>query len=74
MAIPELSVVALTRDLHVGRIRVKEGTTGTVVHVWNDGVAYEVEFDRSDGARHEDRDHCVLTAKPEDLRVVWTPK
>ena len=71
--IPELSVVALTRDLHVGRLRIKEDTTGTVVHVWNEGVAYEVEFDRSEG-KSESRDHYVLTAKPDDLRVVWIPE
>ena len=40
--IKDLDVVALTRDLpEHGLVR---GDTGTIVHIYTDGQAYEVEF------------------------------
>jgi len=41
-SIPEHAVVQLLRDLPEEGL--KAGETGTVVHVYNEGAAYEVEF------------------------------
>jgi hypothetical protein len=38
----DLDIVALTRDL--AEFRLKSGDTGTIVHVYEDGNSYEVEF------------------------------
>ena len=46
MAAPihELSVVTLTHAFEHEAMELPEGTVGTVVHVWNDGEHYAVEF------------------------------
>jgi Domain of unknown function (DUF4926) len=38
----DLDIVALTRDL--AEYHLKQGDTGTVVHVYDDEKSYEVEF------------------------------
>lgn len=43
----ELDMVALSHD--VDAFALREGDLGTVVHVYPDGLAYEVEFVRADG-------------------------
>lgn len=48
MTYPELSLVRLTRD--VGDF--PSGTVGTVVHVYPDGEAYEVEFNLAMSGRN----------------------
>ena len=45
--IKELDIVVLTRDLHGHGL--KRGDLGTVVMVYGDGKAFEVEFVSSDG-------------------------
>jgi hypothetical protein len=45
--IKDLDVVALTRDLTEHGL--KAGDVGAVVHVYQDGVTYEVEFVAFDG-------------------------
>jgi len=44
IAIPELSVVALTHPLEYQAAELPAGTKGTVVHAWSDGEHYAVEF------------------------------
>lgn len=59
--IEELDTVALTRDLpEQGLAR---GDLGTVVHVYQDGRAYEVEFTTLTG-----RTIAVVTLEPADVR------
>ena len=41
---PELSVVALSRPVKVEGRLLPVGSTGTIVHVYPQEVAYEVEF------------------------------
>jgi hypothetical protein len=45
--IQELDVVSLTRD--IPEENLKKGETGTVVHCYRDGEAFEVEFIDSRG-------------------------
>ena len=55
----ELEVVAITRDTKTDAgMPVRAGTLATVVGVWADGLAYEVEFEAPAG---------TATMKPEDL-------
>ena len=45
-ALAELSVVTLLREVVTDDgVTVPAGTEGTIVGVWGDGEAYEVEFD-----------------------------
>lgn len=55
----ELSVVHLSRTLEPGGRALPRGTSGTVVAVYGDGLAYEVEF--------FEPFHCVLTVESADL-------
>lgn len=58
-AIPMFTRVRFKRD--VGEI--PEGESGTVVHIYKNGVAYEVEWN----------DRCVETCEPGDIEVLpWT--
>ena len=43
-AFAELSRVAVVRALHQGDDIVPEGAVGTIVHVYAEGEAFEVEF------------------------------
>ena len=43
---PELSLVSLTRPVEAEGRLLPAGSTGTVVHVYPDECAYEVEFNR----------------------------
>jgi hypothetical protein len=52
---PELSIVALTRPLHVEGGEMPVGARGTVVAAYRDGLAYEVEF--------FEPFHCVATVE-----------
>ncbi len=59
--IEDLDIVVLTRDLpEQGLAR---GDLGTVVHVYQDGRAYEVEFATLTG-----RTIAVVTLEPSDVR------
>ncbi len=55
----DLSVVALTRAVEVEGQSLPEGTLGTVVAAYGDGVGYEVEFERPF--------HAVVTLQACDL-------
>jgi Domain of unknown function (DUF4926) len=55
----ELSVVALTHAIDVEGRSLPEGTRGTVVAAYRDGVGYEVEF--------EHPFHAVVTLEAGDL-------
>ncbi len=55
----ELSVVALTRAVKIEGQSLPEGTLGTVVAAYGDGVGYEVEFERPF--------HAVVTLQAGDL-------
>jgi len=55
----ELSVVALTRAIEVEGRSLPQGTPGTVVAAYRDGVGYEVEFERPF--------HAVVTLEAGDL-------
>jgi hypothetical protein len=57
----ELDSVVLTRD--VGEYGLKKGDLGAVVHVYEEGDAYEVEFVTAGG-----RTVAVLTLEPADIR------
>ena len=46
MTHPELSMVSLTRPVEADGRLLPSGSTGTVVHVYPDERAYEVEFNR----------------------------
>jgi hypothetical protein len=43
---PELSMVSLIRPVEADGRMLPSGTTGTVVHVYPNELAYEVEFNR----------------------------
>ena len=45
--------------------RLKAGDVGTIVHVYPDGLAYEVEFTTLDG-----RTAAVVTVEASDVRPV----
>jgi hypothetical protein len=59
-AIPELSVVTLTRSLEHKARGLAKGSVGTVVHVWSDGEHYAVEF--------TEPFPCVLSLARADIR------
>ena len=46
MTHPELSMVSLARPVEADGRLLPSGSTGTVVHVYPDERAYEVEFNR----------------------------
>lgn len=62
-AIKEHGRVVLTRP--VPKERLEAGDVGTVVHVYSDGLAYEVEFTTLDG-----RTAAVVTVGASDVRPV----
>jgi hypothetical protein len=64
--IRELDVVSLTHD--ITNENLKAGDTGTVVHIYADGAAYEVEFTDSDGMTI-----AVLTLTGRDVRFAERP-
>ncbi len=64
-AIPELAVVALTRDLPEHNLQA--GDQGAVVMVYNNGEAYEVEFVDQEGYTT-----ALLTHPPAARRPVST--
>ena len=61
--IPEDCLVVLTRN--IPEKSLVAGDVGTVVHVYPDGGAYEVEFATGLG-----RTIGVLTLKPQDVRLI----
>lgn len=63
--ISELDAIALTRDDEEHRLVA--GDIGTVVHVYRDRAAFEVEFVRTDGETV-----AVLTLSNEDIRPLRT--
>jgi hypothetical protein len=56
---PELSRVTLTRDVSSEDGLVPAGSSGTIVHVYSSGPAYEVEFTMPF--------HTVATVEADDL-------
>lgn len=62
-AIKEHERVILTRTMP--RERLEAGDVGTVVHVYRDELAYEVEFTTLDG-----RTAAVVTVEAADVRPV----
>ena len=62
-AIKEHERVVLTRA--VPNEHLEPGDVGTVVHVYPDGLAYEVEFTTLDG-----RTAAVVTVETQDVRPV----
>ena len=63
MKIKELDCVVLTADLPEEKL--KAGDVGTVVHIYADGAAYEVEFVTLDG-----KTIAVATVESADLRPI----
>lgn len=61
--IQELDTVVLTRL--VAEFNLQPGDIGTVVHVYKDHAAYEVEFMTGEGETI-----AVLTLLPNDIRTV----
>ena len=61
--IRELDTVVLTRD--VDERGLKRGDVGAVVHCYEDGAAFEVEFVTAEG-----RTVAVLTLAGEDIRAL----
>jgi hypothetical protein len=59
--INELDSVVLTRD--IAEYGLKRGDIGAVVHRYEDGVAFEVEFVTAEG-----RTVALLTLTPADVR------
>ena len=57
----ELEIVELAHDLKEHNL--KEGVRGTIVEIYKDGEAYEVEFVALDG-----RTTALLTLMPNDIR------
>lgn len=57
----ELAVVSLIAPLEVRDRRLPVGARGTIVHVYRDGEAFEVEFQRPF--------HCVTTVDRSLLRA-----
>lgn len=57
----ELEVVELAHDIK--KHSLKEGVRGTIVEIYKDGEAYEVEFVAPDG-----RTIALLTLMPNDIR------
>lgn len=63
-AIPEL---ALARTL-IAAERIPVGSIGTVVHVYGDGTAYEIEF--TFGDTFEEHRHSVRTYSASEVEAV----
>ena len=61
--IRELDLVVLTRDISAHGLQ--RGDVGTVVHTYQDGHAFEVEFVTAEGTTV-----AVLTLEPTDIRPV----
>jgi hypothetical protein len=61
--IRELDTVALTHNLDV--FNLKEGDIGAVVHCYEDGKAFEVEFVNAGGDTI-----AVTTLRPEEIRPI----
>jgi hypothetical protein len=61
--IGELEIVVITHD--VGQHGLKQGDVGTVVHRYDDGAAYEVEFVMAQGDTV-----ALLTLGPADIRIM----
>ena len=61
MMIKELDVVVLVKDLKEHHL--KRGDVGTVVHIYADGTAFEVEFMIGDG-----KTIAVATLDAHDIR------
>lgn len=57
----ELEVIELTHDIKEHNL--KEGVRGTIVEIYKDGEAYEVEFITPDG-----KTSILLTLMPNDIR------
>jgi hypothetical protein len=61
--IRELDTVALSRD--IDEYGLKQGDIGAVVHCYQNGVAFEVEFVTGEGETI-----AVLTLTPDDIRAI----
>lgn len=59
----ELDTVVLKPDIE--KYGLKKGDIGTVVHVYHDGKAIEVEFTSAEG-----KTVAVLTLAPDDVRTM----
>jgi len=59
--IRELETVVLTHDIEAHGL--KKGDVGTVVHCYQDGLAFEIEFMTAEG-----KTIAVLTLTQEDIR------
>ena len=62
--IEELDVVKLTHS--ISKYNLRKDERGTVVEVYQNGKAYEVEFVEEDGTTK-----ALLTLMPKDIYVVW---
>ena len=58
----ELDVVKLTHDLNYDGTMYRNGTCGTIVHVYSDGTAYELEVAEPQG---------VITVYNDDLEKIF---
>ena len=58
---PELSVVSLIHALTAETIELPAGARGTVVHVYGNGLAYEIEF--------FDPEHALVTVEASSLKL-----
>jgi hypothetical protein len=65
MKIRELETVVLARDLDAHSL--KRGDVGSVVHLYDDGAAYEVEFVTAEG-----KTVALLTLGRDDIRPMNT--
>ena len=68
--IEEYALVALTRDIEfhdaqLGSRQLQLGDVGTVVHCYEKGEAYEVEFVAGNG-----RTLALLTLTPSDIKTI----
>jgi hypothetical protein len=61
--IDELDIVALTHDIE--NYRLKAGDVGTVVHCYDDGAGFEVEFVTAEG-----KTVALLTLTITDIRPI----
>lgn len=50
---------------NIDKFNLKEGDRGTIVEIYNNGVAYEVEFVNSNG-----NTKALLTLEPSDIRCI----
>jgi hypothetical protein len=61
--IDELDIVALTHNIE--DYRLKAGDVGTVVHCYDDGIGFEVEFVTAEG-----KTVALLTLTATDIRPI----